>query len=79
MLVANKADKPAPLVKAVYYLKREYLEAFLLNLQNACAKFTETHYAVSLQRKPRVRTIELLGATGGSALASLVIPPMAET
>ena len=34
-LVDNKADKSAPLVQAVYYLESEYLETFLLTLQNA--------------------------------------------
>ena len=40
-LVANKADKSPPLVQAVYYLERGYLETYLLTLQSACAELPE--------------------------------------
>ena len=42
-LVANKADKSAPLDQAVSNLQSEYLETYLPTLQDACAELPESH------------------------------------
>ena len=41
-MVADKAEKPAPIAQAVYSLESEYMETFLLTLQSAFAELPES-------------------------------------